>query len=183
MAIILVGSKNPTKIRAVQAVFDRMLLKESFSVQGVETDVVGEFEHPKSLEETIRGAKRRAEAAFKDCVYGVGMEGGLIKTPEVPTGYLETTACAIYDGKRFAIGLSSSFEWPPQVLRAILDGQDGSQAFRGAGLTTSSKIGNDQGAISVLTDGYIDRTKQNEEAVVMSLLQLMKPELYGGTNE
>lgn len=182
MAIINVGSRNPTKIRAVETSFIASGLFSDLEVRSVDVDIE-EFGHPKTIEETIRGAKERARAAFSGCVYGVGIESGLLQAAGTKTGYLETTVCAIYDGNHFAVGLGPSFEWPPQVLKAILDGRDGSQAFKEAGLTSSEKIGKDQGAISVLTKGGTNRTEQNKIAVDMAVAQLLNSEIYEVTND
>lgn len=49
-----------------------------------------------------------------------------------------------------AIGMSPSFEWPPKMTELILDGLDGSQAFKELGLTDHVKIGTAHGAITHL---------------------------------
>ena len=108
----------------------------------------------------------------------VGLESGLFEATETQTGYLETTVCALYDGKRYSIGMSPSFEWPPKMIELILSGLDGSQAFKKMGLTDREKIGTTDGAIYTLTQGEINRTKLNELAIIMALVQLQNPEHY-----
>lgn len=177
MTTIHVGSKNPTKIQATENILAKNELFDGAKVEGVSIDIE-EFGHPKSIEETIAGAKDRAKAAYEGSDLGVGLESGLFKAPGTATGYLETTACALFDGKRYFIGTGPSFEWPPKMLELILNGLDGSQAFKAIGLTDHEKIGVAQGGIYVLTKGSLNRIKLNELALTMALLQLQNPDHY-----
>lgn len=174
---INVGSTNPTKVSAVRNITtDHELFKDS-EVEGIEV-AVKEFGHPKSLKETISGAQQRAEKAFINCSYSVGLESGLFESPGTKSGYLESTACSIYDGKNHYIGLGPSFEWPAAMVKLILGGLDGSQAFKEIGLTNHNKIGTAEGGIYVLTKGKINRVKLNELAFTMALLQIENPKFY-----
>lgn len=140
MIKIHVGSQNQTKIQATQNIILKNNLFKHCLVVGVDIEIE-EFGHPKTIDETMRGAKDRARAAFPGSILSVGLESGLIEAPEAASGYLETTACALYDGNHYASGLAPSFEWPKEVLRLILNGRDGSQAFKEAGLTNHHKLG------------------------------------------
>ena len=177
MTEIHVGSKNQTKIQAVENILGVNELFHDASILGIDVEVE-EFGHPKTIAETIRGAKDRAQAAFEGSELSVGIESGLIEAPETSTGYLETTACALFDGKRYAVGLGPSFEWPKEVIKLILAGHDGSQAFNEVGLTEDVKVGASHGAIHILTHGSVDRITLNELAIRMALVQLQNPEHY-----
>lgn len=177
MVKIHVGSINQNKIQATQNVLTAQEMYRGATVVGVDVSVE-EFGHPKNIEETIKGAKNRALAAYEGSDLAVGLESGLIVAPNTKTGYLETTACAIYDGHDYSVGLSPAFEWPKNVLKLILSGHDGSQAFKMAGLTDYEKVGTANGAIHMLTHGAVDRTKLNELAMAMALIQLQNPEHY-----
>ncbi len=111
---INLGSKNITKVAGLRdAVAMYPNLFPNAEVIGVEVQIE-EFGHPKNLEETVQGAIERAKQAFTGgCTYSVGLEGGLIEVPHTKSGYMEVGACAIYDGKDVALGLSPAFEWPP----------------------------------------------------------------------
>ncbi|OGL31040.1 hypothetical protein A3D14_02140 [Candidatus Saccharibacteria bacterium RIFCSPHIGHO2_02_FULL_47_12] len=174
---INVGSTNPTKVSAVRNIAAKHGLFKDVEVVGVEVEVE-EFGHPKSLQETIVGAQQRAEKAFVNCSYSVGLESGLFVAAGTKSGYFETTACSIFDGKNHHIGLGPSFEWPTSMVKMILGGLDGSQAFKKLGLTNHDKIGVAEGGIYVLTKGKINRVKLNELAFTMALLQLENPEHY-----
>lgn len=175
--IIKVGSLNPTKLAAVKQLVNGHPLFAGALVKGVEVKV-DEFGHPKSLTETIAGAQARAQQAFINCKYSFGIESGLIEATPAKSGYFETTACAIYDGENYHLGLAPSFEWPKQMVEFILQGYDGSQAFKRVGLTKHHKIGTAEGGIFVLTHGKINRTKLNELAITMALIHLENPDHY-----
>jgi inosine/xanthosine triphosphatase len=177
MEKVHVGSLNQTKIQAVKNLSSSYGFLKHAEILAINVPVE-EFDHPKSIDETIAGAKYRANAAFTGCDLSVGIESGLIEASETETGFLETTACALYDGNRYAIGLSPSFEWPKSVLDRILAGMDGSQAFKDAGFTAHEKLGTAEGAIHTLTNRLMDRTKLNELAVTMALIQYQNPKDY-----
>lgn len=174
---INVGSLNPTKLIAVRNITVAHDLFKDATVDGIEVEVE-EFGHPKSLQETIAGAQQRAEKAFVNCSYGVGLESGLFEATGTKSGYFETTACSIFDGENHHIGMGPSFEWPVAMVKLILDGLDGSQAFKKIGLTNHEKIGVAEGGIYILTNGKINRVKLNELAFTMALLQLENPKHY-----
>jgi len=175
---INIGSLNGTKVQAVTEVLhDYPIFK---GVKIVPTQVEVElYGHPKSLEETIQGAMDRAKQAFRDCDYAFGLEGGLMTAPHTKTGFMEVTACAIYDGRQYCLGLSPAFEWPKSVTNFIVkDGMDGSQALKKAGFTDHEKIGAAHGGIWYLTKQRMDRKEYMKPAITMSLIQLENPEHY-----
>lgn len=172
-----VGSLNDTKVNAVKNQLKLSALFADAEVVAAEAKVE-EFGHPKSLHETIQGAKQRAYSVYSDTDYSVGLESGLIESVDAKSGYFEITACVIYDGNNYHIGLAPAYEWPKEVMTLILDGKDGSQAFKKAGLTTHEKIGTAEGAIHILTHGKMNRTELNGIAVMMALIHLENPEQY-----
>lgn len=176
--IVNVGSSNRTKVDAVALAFREHARFEDADVRGIAVQVP-EFGHPKTLAETVEGAMERAKMAFRECLYSLGIEGGLMDVPHSKTHHMEVAACAIFDGEQCHLGLSPACEWPKAALRGILDkGLDGSQALKEAGLTDHEKIGTASGMISLLTDGRMDRTAYNKIAVQMALTHLLHPELY-----
>ena len=175
--IIHIGSKNPTKIQAAENIIKSHELFPNATIKGMDANVE-EFGHPKTLKETIKGAKDRAKAVFEGCNFSVGLESGMFTSEDAKSGYFETTACAIYDGKTYHLGLAPSFEWPREMVKLILAGKDGSQAFKEIGLTSEEKIGATQGGLYVLTHGKTNRTKMNELAIMMALIHLENPGHY-----
>jgi non-canonical (house-cleaning) NTP pyrophosphatase len=111
--------------------------------------------------------------------YGFGIEGGLIAIPQTKSGHMEVGICAIYDGKQIHLGMTPGFEWPTKVIDGILNkGYDGSQAMREAGITAEEKIGANKGVINTLSNGRINRTEYNKQAVIAALIHLEHPEYY-----
>lgn len=177
---IKVGSKNIVKVQAVR---DAVVLYPDLfpdpNVIGVDVNVEL-FGHPKSINETIEGAIKRAKESFNDCSYSFGLEGGLIEVPYTKSGFMEVGACAIYNGKDVYLGLSPAFEWPVRVTEMILSGEaDGSQAFKKLGYTKHEKLGAIEGGIGgFLTNGRLTREGFTQYSIIMALIQLEKPELY-----
>lgn len=177
---INVGSKNKTKIQAVNSAIKLYPnLFVNAEVMGIEVQVE-EFGHPKSIKETVEGAMKRAKKAFSDCDYSFGLEGGLIEVPYTKTGYMEVGACAIYDGTNIHLGLSPAFEWPLKVNEMVISGEaDASQAFYKLGLTKHKKLGAvDGGIIGHLTGQKLTREDFTKYSIIMALVQLERPELY-----
>ena len=176
--IINVGSKNQAKIEAVEEIlkdYPNFIGAEIIS-KDVSSDVA---DQPKSLDETIKGAMNRAKNAFDDCEYSFGLESGLMAVPETKTGYMDFTACAIYDGKKFHLGLSSAFEYPIKITKYVLENNDNiSNAFNKLGLTKSNNLGSEEGAIGILTRNRLTRKSYTKEAIRTALIHLENKELY-----
>lgn len=177
---INVGSENQVKIAGVRDAIK--LYPELFpdpEIRGVAINIET-FGHPKDVGETMEGAIERAKSSFADCDYSFGLESGLIVVPHSRTGYMEVSACAIYDGKSLYMGLSPAFEWPKEVTKLVLSGQvDGSQAFKQLGLTQHDKMGAVAGGIvGFLTERKVTREDLTRLSIIMALIELEHPELY-----
>ena len=175
---INIGSKNKAKINALEEIlkeYPNFLNAEVISKDG-SSDI---SDQPKSLDETIKGAMNRAKNCFDNCDYSVGLESGLIKVPETKTGYMDTTACAIYDGKNFHLGLSSCFEYPIKLTKYVLEEDiDVSSAAKELGITEKDNLGADEGMIGILTKGRLNRKGLTKQAVVTALIHLENKDLY-----
>lgn len=99
---------------------------------GQEQDSFSEVScNPLTLKEIISGAKTRAKKAFKysinkkeKCDFGVGIEAGMFPVEEVETKFMDASICAIYDGEKYYIGFSPSFEYPPIVVKRVLKNEE-----------------------------------------------------------
>ncbi len=175
---INIGTKNTAKIGALKEILKEYLDFKDAEVFAKEVDT-GVSHQPKSLEETIDGAIKRAKNSFNDCDYSVGLESGLMKVPDTKTGYMDIGCCAIFDGKIFHLGLSSAFEYPPKVLDYMLKNDKcASDAFRDLGLTDKEYIGHQEGIIGVVTKGRMDRKEQVKQSIMTALIHLENKELY-----
>ena len=173
-----VGSKNKTKVNAVTELLKDYPLFEGAEVEGVEVQIE-EFGHPKSIEETVKGAVDRAKQAQAGRKYGFGIESGLLAVPQTKSGYMEIAVCAIYDGREIHMGLSQGCEWPKKVIHSILhEGLDGSQAMKVHGFSNHQKMGEHEGLVGIMTKGRTNRTEYNKNAIMMALMHLENPEHY-----
>jgi inosine/xanthosine triphosphatase len=176
--IIHVGSKNEAKVDAVRdtlldyPLFANAVLR-SFEVH------TGVGDQPLSLKETIQGAMNRAQFALEGARYSFGIESGIFPAEHTKSGWLDITVCAIDDGSQHHIGTSSAFEYPPFVIKHLLENKtEISDAFRELGLTNSLKLGRAEGAIGVLTKGRVTRKTLTQQAIMNALIHLENPELY-----
>lgn len=170
---LVIGSKNPAKVRAVKEIIQEYpsltgSLVLPFNVSS------GVADQPLSLEETIAGAKNRARKAFWECDYSFGLESGLMAVVGSKTGYFDVCVCAIYDGQDYHLGLSSAWEFPnPAITKSMIEeGLDMSQAINQHGLTNNPKIGEEQGAIGLLTKGRLTRQEYTKQAIRMALIHI-----------
>jgi inosine/xanthosine triphosphatase len=170
---VVVGSKNQAKVNAVAEILLEYPHLAGAEVSGVEA-ASGVSDQPKSLEETIQGAKNRAKAAFKDCDYSVGLESGLMQVPGSKSGYMDVCVCAIYDGTEFHLGLSSAWEFPDVATTELMitGGLDMSQAINKMGMTKNPQIGSAEGAIGILTKGKMSRKEYTKQALRTALIHL-----------
>ncbi|MCR4263555.1 MAG: inosine/xanthosine triphosphatase [Candidatus Roizmanbacteria bacterium] len=170
---ILVGSKNQAKIDAVSEILREYPHLALAEVSGAEASS-GVSDQPKSLEETVRGAKNRAKGIFKECDYSIGVESGLMHVPGSKSGYMDVCVCAIYDGSEFHIGLSSAWEFPDVSTTDLMikEGLDMSQAINKAGMTKNPQIGSAEGAIGILTKGRMNRKEYTKQALRTALIHL-----------
>ncbi len=178
--IIAVGSRNNVKITAVK---NTLLLYPALfpspDVQGRDIDIE-EFGHPKNIDETVSGAITRAKKSFTACEYSIGLEGGLLAVPHTASGFMETNACAIYNGKEIYIGLGPAFEWPQKVTEMIIQGKaDANKAFYTLGLVPHEKMGRNPGGMtSVLTGGRLSREDFIKYSIIIALTRLEQKKYY-----
>ncbi len=167
---IKVGSKNRVKIDAVREAIKQFSLFSKAHVTGVQSSS-GVSRQPKSLEETIRGAMNRARNTFMDCDYSVGIEDGIMPEP-LTSEWINVSACVIYDGSKFHIGLAPSFAYPRRVAEAVLS--EGSEIgdhihhLR----KREHKSSEEEGAIGLLSKGLISRKDYLKLGVLMALIHL-----------
>jgi inosine/xanthosine triphosphatase len=166
---IILGSKNPIKLQAVQEVLQTIPRFAAATILAIEADS-GVSDQPCGLEETIRGAQNRSKEAFIHGDMGIGLESGIIPVPLTQTGYMNLTACAIFEGRLLYTGLGPAFELPQEVADGVANqGLELDQAVCAAGMSDNPRIGYDQGIIGIMTRGRITRMEYSKPAVLMAL--------------
>ena len=168
------------KVREVEEVFRRFF--PGSIVRGVEVES-SVPPQPLSMDQTVKGAVNRAVRALrsvKGAEYGVGVEAGLIEFKPSITGYLDVQLCAIVDlSGRLTLGTSSGFEFPPEVVRAVISGEVRESEVVFERISGISGIGSKMGAIGYLTRGYVSRLDLTIQAVTSALIPRINEELYG----
>ena len=175
MKRIIVGSTNPVKINSTKLAFETAFPEEEFEVEGV--SVVSDVrDQPMSNDETLLGAKNRAEnaKAKNDADYWVGIEGGI----EDREDELEAFAWMVIIGADGGRGKArtSSFVLPHEVSLLVRSGLELGQADDQVFNQSHSKQKN--GAVGLLTNDIIDRSEYYKQAIILALVPFLKPELY-----
>ncbi len=166
---IILGSKNPVKLQAVREVIQTTSLYPASTIQAIEA-ASGVPDQPLGLEATILGARNRSQAAFLHGDWGIGLESGIIPVPLTQHGYMNVTACVIFDGNAWYTGLGPAFELPQEVQAKVINaGLELDAAVRAAGMSDNPRIGYDQGIIGIMTQGRVTRMEYSKPAIEMAL--------------
>ncbi|KKU46194.1 MAG: putative non-canonical purine NTP phosphatase [Microgenomates group bacterium GW2011_GWA2_46_7] len=189
---IIVGSKNPVKIGAVQEAFRKYW--SECEVVGVDVES-GVSSQPISEKETINGARQRAYNALKmdeRAEYGVGLEGGVT---EIEGKMFECAWVAIV-GKVMAsprslrvsrhfsgtnvlevqgLGGGLYFELPEKIADKIRQGGELGPIMEE---TMKYDVKRTNGAIGVLTKDQLKRKDAYVQIVLSALIKFVSPEWY-----
>jgi inosine/xanthosine triphosphatase len=171
---VVVGSKNPVKMKATRNVLKQIYSEVEVQAKNTDSEVP---DQPIGLETTINGAINRAKNVYtQEFDLSVGIESGLLETPHSITGYLDLQWCAIYDGDKTTLGVSAGFEYPPLVIKNVMKGMEvGDVMDRVTGI---DRLGEKKGAVSHLSKGLLDRTSNTEQCVLMAMIPRMNQKLY-----
>lgn len=171
---VIVGSKNPVKLNATRNILEKIF--DDLEVTSVAVDS-GVPDQPFGLDETIKGAVNRAKNAFSEGAdLSVGIESGLMETPNSLTGYIDLQWCAIFDGDRVTIGVSSGFEYPPEVIKEVLNGVEVGDVMDR--ITGVEDLGKKKGAVSHLSREMLNRTENTEQCVLTAMIPRMNEDVY-----
>lgn len=168
--IVAIGTKNPAKIRAVKSAFENVFddLETKYITVSADSGVA---DQPMSDDESIKGAKNRAESALKEtgADYAVGLEGNMQKSANI--WFSGNIACVI-SKDTVAFGISPKVMVPADAASLVHDGQELSAALH---TTTGVKnIGKKDGVLGYVTDGKITRSSGSEQAITLALCSLLK---------
>lgn len=176
--LVVVGSDNPVKIKAVENVFKTWYGGCEIAGRRVVTESPGQ---PLDLSQTLEGAVRRAQKAIDlspNADFSVGVEAGLIKIPNEDWRYFDQQIAAVLDSKGWlTLGGGPSFEHPQSVLKQVLtENREVGDVFE----TVSGipNIGRQEGAVGYLSRGRVSRLSITEVAVSMALIPRIRPYLY-----
>jgi inosine/xanthosine triphosphatase len=169
---ILVGSTNPVKIAATQAVFSR--LHPDSSVAGLNVPS-GVPDQPWGDPQTRTGAINRARVALAPGAdFGVGFEGGLVETE---LGLMTCAWCAVAgEGGRIGVGGGVNVLLPESIHTMLYTGNELGSAMDLLIGAEGTKQG--PGAVGILTAGLTDRQQAYMHMLALALAPFRRPDLY-----
>ncbi|MHA1673616.1 MAG: DUF84 family protein [Promethearchaeota archaeon] len=192
---IFVGSNNPVKLAAVQAVFSKNYPKIVVNVQN--HPIVSRVpDQPIGIDQVFSGALNRAEGVKQwamqtskfqnnerpdtvDKYYFVGIEAGLVSVPFVNSGYLAYSVCVILDrdGNR-GIGTGPGWEYPPKVVQSMLEDRSLELADVMAEISGDHDIRNKEGAVGYYSQNRVTRYDLAYSGIQMALIPFLQPDEF-----
>lgn len=177
MKKVIVASQNPVKIEAAKRGFEQVFKGEEFVFEGVSA-ASGVSDQPFGAEETLRGARNRAQnacAQVPGADFYIGLEGGVEQDGE--DLYAKAWVSILDANGRESHSSNGPFLLPPKVAKLVLvDKLELSDASDEVFHTES--IGTKNGVVSVLTNGVMDRTDYYVHMVVLALIPFAHSDLY-----
>ena len=154
---VAVGSENPVKVAATERALPEAVTEPIDVESGVP-------EQPRGRDQTIAGARNRAEAALAatDAVLGVGIEGGVARVEGTDGRFLIMWA-AVTDGERCGVGGGPSLRLPEAVAARVEAGAELGPVMDD--LLDTDGVAEREGAAGVLTGERIDRESALVHAV------------------
>jgi len=169
---VAVGSRNTTKVAAVEEVFSKVFGR--FEIVSVVADS-GVSPQPLGFD-TLKGAENRARNALEGsgADYGVGIEGGLI---ELGGRWYNLGCVAVIDREGFmGTGTSGWFELPPSFLRKIRKGEELAEVLDD--FLGREDVGRTEGAVGVFTGNRVTRKDLYVHGLHMALIPLLNKSIW-----
>lgn len=174
---ILVGSKNPVKISAVEEAFS--LYFDNVETIGLHVD--SNVPDQPINEETYIGAENRAKELFKistdqnlQADYFVGIEGGIQETHN--KWFAFGCMCIITKDNKVSFGTSAHFELPEMVTKQLLKRKELGHVMDEIMKQENTKQRG--GAISFFTNGKMNRKELYIPGLICSLIPFKHENLY-----
>jgi inosine/xanthosine triphosphatase len=175
MKTVIIASKNPIKIQAVQAGFAKMFSNGDFEYVAI--SIPSQVpDQPLSDQETLIGAHNRAHNARKqhhNADYWIGIEGGI----HDHAGEMSAFAwVVVLSPNQTGKGRTGTFYLPSRIAELVRSGVELGEADDMVFNRTNSK--QTVGAVGLLTREVLNRTQFYESAVVLALIPFLNPKLY-----
>jgi len=174
---VVIASRNPVKINAVQAAFKAAFPEGHFSFAGLSVPS-GVPDQPLTDTETLQGALNRAENARQaapDADFWTGLEGGL---QEDADGQIEVLAWMVVlaANGRQGRARTATFYLPPGVTALVKSGMELGEADDVFFKQKNSR--QKGGSVGLLTGGLVDRATYYQQAITLALIPFLNPEIY-----
>lgn len=169
-----VGSTNPIKIAAVEAVIDRLCHGKSTIISvrvpsGVPDQPWGDYE-------TRSGAINRAKAALSQTQadLGIGLEGGILQVEE---SFYTSGWCAIVNREGLvSTAGGANVPLPDNLLVGLQKGAEMGPAMDH--LSGKNHTAEHAGTIGILTQNYVTRQLAFEQILTFAFAPLLNPHVY-----
>lgn len=160
---IVVGSKNPTKMNAVQDVFKTATVTSLAVPSNVSSQ-------PFSDEETRTGAINRAQQCAKSTVNatGIGLEGGVMYVADQL--YLCNWGALVTPDQQLYTASGARILLPQDIARELKLGNDLGDVMDHYVLR--KEVGKNEGAIGIFTNHFITRREMFKHVVLLLKGQL-----------
>ena len=176
---ILVGSKNPVKIKAVEVTFS--LYFDNIEVLGFQ--VHSSVPTQPINNQTFEGAKNRALELVKinnekkmGAHFFVGIEGGIQEI--FNKWFAFGVMCLIDKEGRTSFGTSANFELPKCVTKRLLNGEE--LGFIMDEIMKQDNTKQKGGAIAFFTNGKMDRKELYIPGLISALVPFQHEKMYFG---
>ncbi|MDX5339008.1 MAG: inosine/xanthosine triphosphatase [Cyclobacteriaceae bacterium] len=173
--LVLVGSKNPVKVKCAEDGFIQVFNKP-FLVEGINAHS-GVSDQPIGDKETLNGAKNRATHAreiFPEANFWVGIEGG-IDEDENGTFAFAWIYILAQNGKH-SQAKTGTFYLPIEVAKLVKEGMELGKADDLIFEKDNSK--QQGGSVGILTHGVVNRAEYYQQAIVLALIPFLNPHLF-----
>ena len=172
--LVVVGSQNPVKIKAVKEVFNWFY--PAVKIKGVK--VASEVaDQPMSFKESYQGAVNRAKkslALFPQADFALGIEGGL---QHYSFGWATAGVVVIINQKGVvAKGISSQLFLPSLIIKKIKKGKELGDVLDE--ITGRKNMKQQEGAFGLFTKNFVSRQQAYVQAVALALARFLKKDLY-----
>ncbi len=177
---VAVGTTNPVKIEATQKVIHTYWPHAEIIAVPVPSGVA---DQPWGIEETVRGARQRANAALQatHADLGIGLEGGVEEVPEAGGLFLSGWAAVITREGHISYGSGGRVLLPPKLIHALRQGQELGPAMDHLSGRENTK--HTVGSVGILTRGFVTRASQFAVALAYALVPLLHPSWWEGEKQ
>ena len=174
---ILVGSKNPVKIEAVEEAFLKYFKK--VEVIGIEVD--SKVPNQPINEETFKGAENRASELKRinktkklNAQFFIGLEGGII---ELYSKWFNFGGVCIIDNEgKIGFGASPCFELPDEIVQELLNDTELGEIM--GRITKDRNTRKKGGAIGFFSKGRMKRKDLYVSGLIAALIPFINERLY-----
>jgi len=173
---LVVGSRNPVKLRAAETGFGRLFPACTCQVRGIAV-ASGVADQPRSDQQTRRGAEQRAVAArerLAQANFWLGIEGGIAADGAQLCAFAWIAVLDAH-GQR-GMSRSATFTLPPAIASLVRQGYELGEADDRVFATAGSKRRG--GAVGLLSGGAIDRCELYAHAICLAFIPWRNRSLY-----